>query len=234
MLVHGSIGRRSGFTLIELLVVIAIIAILAAILFPVFAQARGKARQTQCLSNMAQIGKAFWMFATDNDDRLPAEWNASLGGEGGFDEALDKYMKSRKIWLCPRNRNKGIDYFTPPDEPNRRHYVMVSEESRTAYPFSKYKSPSGTILMVELYPKDSDGRDRAAHWAEFVGSTLSELPVKYPNPPNHHPKTPWQTNVNWDAHNGRANYLMFDTHARSMSWHETIRPKNMWTMNPGD
>jgi prepilin-type N-terminal cleavage/methylation domain-containing protein len=62
---------NKGFTLIELLVVIAIIAILAAILFPVFAQAREKARQTSCLSNCKQIGLSLQMYAQDYDETLP-------------------------------------------------------------------------------------------------------------------------------------------------------------------
>ena len=61
--------RNHGFTLIELLVVIAVIAILAAILFPVFAQAREKARSVACLSNMQQIGKALMMYLQDNDEK---------------------------------------------------------------------------------------------------------------------------------------------------------------------
>src|SRR5690554_3954884 len=63
--------RTGGFTLIELLVVIAIIAILAAILFPVFAQARAKARQTACMSNMKQLGTALLMYAQDYDNVMP-------------------------------------------------------------------------------------------------------------------------------------------------------------------
>jgi len=64
-------NRRTGFTLIELLVVIAIIAILAAILFPVFAQARAKARQASCLSNSKQLGLALYLYAQDYDETLP-------------------------------------------------------------------------------------------------------------------------------------------------------------------
>ena len=76
---------RRGFTLIELLVVIAIIAILAAILFPVFAQAREKARQASCTSNLKQIGMAFKMYIQDYDERWPqsAPITANSGNTAG-------------------------------------------------------------------------------------------------------------------------------------------------------
>ena len=75
--------HRSGFTLIELLVVIAIIAILAAILFPVFAQAREKARQTTCLSNCKQIALAFQMYQQDYDGSFT--WQGPHLGDDNFD-----------------------------------------------------------------------------------------------------------------------------------------------------
>src|SRR5207245_4846117 len=70
-------NRKAAFTLIEILVVIAIIAVLAAILFPVFAQAREKARQATCLSNLAQLGRAGMMYVQDYDERFPSR----IGGE---------------------------------------------------------------------------------------------------------------------------------------------------------
>src|SRR5947208_2216088 len=71
MNIRKNVSHRSGFTLIELLVVIAIIAILAAILFPVFAQAREAARQTSCASNMRQMSLALRMYSQDNDENFP-------------------------------------------------------------------------------------------------------------------------------------------------------------------
>ncbi|MDX1932042.1 MAG: DUF1559 domain-containing protein [Capsulimonadales bacterium] len=90
---------EAGFTLIELLVVIAIIAILAAILFPVFAQAREKARQTSCLSNIKQLALGHLMYAQDYDERLVTSWARGLIGH--FDWNIQPYLKSTKILLCP-------------------------------------------------------------------------------------------------------------------------------------
>ncbi len=102
--------KRTGFTLIELLVVIAIIAILAAILFPVFARAREKARQTACLSNMKQLGTAARMYTTDYDNHIvPYALNCDPGGCAGYFLRLEPYIKNQQIWDCPSTSDNGAE-----------------------------------------------------------------------------------------------------------------------------
>jgi len=99
-----------GFTLIELLVVIAIIAILAAILFPVFAQAREKARTASCQSNLKQLATAWLMYAQDYDDRSVPEYICPPGGKNQFirwSGRLDPYIKNDQIWKCPSAPEDG-------------------------------------------------------------------------------------------------------------------------------
>jgi len=105
-------STRRGFTLIELLVVIAIIAILAAILFPVFARAREKARQTSCLSNTKQIGLALMMYVQDYDDTMP-QYMIPTGRslqpdlpDIGYDytvwhDRIQPYINNWQVYVCP-------------------------------------------------------------------------------------------------------------------------------------
>ena len=90
---------RRAFTLIELLVVIAIISILAAILFPVFAQARDRARATACLSNCRQLGLSYTLYAQDYDGLLPLINHS--GALASWIEACQPYIKNRNIYRCP-------------------------------------------------------------------------------------------------------------------------------------
>ncbi len=92
---------KKGFTLIELLVVIAIIAILAAILFPVFAKAREKARQTTCTSNMKQLGLAFVQYVQDYDEVLPERSNPSANKGWGWAHTVYPYVKATGVFSCP-------------------------------------------------------------------------------------------------------------------------------------
>jgi len=101
--------RRTGFTLIELLVVIAIIAILAAILFPVFAQAKEAAKKTSCLSNMKEIATATYMYAADNEDTLcQTSWenDAAHPYQVSWTFLMQPYVKNWAIFACPSDSNQ--------------------------------------------------------------------------------------------------------------------------------
>src|SRR6266853_1824422 len=108
--------RRYGFTLIELLVVIAIIAILAAILFPVFAQARAKARQASCTSNVKQLSLGFMMYVQDYDETFPYwNWGDSFGSgsrtpnhfESFWINAIYPYVKNGQVFACPSSNDQA-------------------------------------------------------------------------------------------------------------------------------
>lgn len=106
-----SVRRHAGFTLIELLVVIAIIAILASILFPVFARARENARSTTCQSNLRQIGSAIQMYMMGNEGKLPpdVQWRLHLPASdpNRLKFALLPYAKNEKLFRCPSDA--GMD-----------------------------------------------------------------------------------------------------------------------------
>ncbi len=150
--------KRNGFTLIELLVVIAIIAILAAILFPVFAQAREKARAISCASNIRQLGLAVIQYVQDNDEDMPIGVTRGIGaysfGEG-WGGSVQPYVKSTGIYKCP-------------DDPTSNTATAPAGASgatgQTYYPTSyayntnargrsdaAFVGPASTVLLCEVY-----------------------------------------------------------------------------------
>ena len=146
--------KCQGFTLIELLVVIAIIAILAAILFPVFAKAREKARQTSCLSNEKQLGLAFTQYVQDNDEVMP---KSDFYGQGWAGE-IYTYTKSTGIYGCPDDPTSvtATGYSKVSYAGN---LVILGSGSSTgsvgtgfvAYPaLSQEASPALTVLLFEI------------------------------------------------------------------------------------
>jgi prepilin-type N-terminal cleavage/methylation domain-containing protein/prepilin-type processing-associated H-X9-DG protein len=222
--------HSAGFTLIELLVVIAIIAILAAILFPVFAKARQRAQATTCASNLKQFGTAFMMYADDYEQRLPspggqASWNDVWDQNNGatLNAYVSRGARAQKsaagIWTCPGYEAKGLSTkqanaangFAP------RSYGMNSYLRSTPdveYPacnnidggivITQLKTSAGTVLLYEgIY-------NRATGYVGRAGS-INQVMGYYDNPASDDEKA-WSEG--W--HNGMNEYLWCDGHVSSM------------------
>lgn len=108
--------RISGFTLTELLVVVSVIAVLAALLFPVMAQARSRARQSVCAANLGQIARATLMYAGDNDERLPpCYWRSHPPYLADYRLLLQGYVKSWQVLYCPERQTVSPSCWDPAD-----------------------------------------------------------------------------------------------------------------------
>ncbi len=146
-------SARIGFTLIELLVVIAIIAILAAILFPVFAQAREKARQSACLSNLKQMGLGMLQYSQDYDEQTCPAWigdfdgNPANGdqfpGSARWMDVVQPYVKNKEIFVCPT--------VYPYDAPGNVSSIQYVPNTFEAFKEGSYS------LNVAYYADDKQG-----------------------------------------------------------------------------
>ncbi|MBI3948585.1 MAG: DUF1559 domain-containing protein [Armatimonadetes bacterium] len=177
--------RSNGFTLIELLVVIAIIAILAAILFPVFSRARENARKTSCMNNMKQLGMGCIMYMQDYDgcyvpSRMFYNMQDLVNQGYWFDDLVQPYVKNQSFLKCPSGYARTTDAATPTRTDNGGKpfsYCMNTLYSWVMYPqyrpktgfFPHYQpysqppvsdtmveDPSGTIFIVEIAAPDQN------------------------------------------------------------------------------
>ncbi len=184
---------RSGFTLIELLVVIAIIAILAAILFPVFVSAREKAYQTQCASNLRQIHIALSLYIDDNGGRFP-QWIDFNQNWFRWFEAVQKYSKSKLLTRCPYYRNR-----------DRNMPVTYWRNSYTDY-WSTWSGVAPPLASTIVYAKTTcflmEGPPNPSEWT-WWGPPFCRTPTD----PTIDPESD-------TIHNGKGNVLFCDGHIR--------------------
>lgn len=224
---RAAIGRARGFTLIELLVVIAIIAILAAMLFPVFARARENARRTSCLSNVRQLGMAFQQYFQDYDEQFP------LLGKGGASETswfftMQPYIRSTAMLRCPNDTAQ----FWPRSESDWMNPSVtlapdgVSKLRRASYVLNGYlpagnsnagqggnfphiasiQKPSSLIFLSES-PSERTGNYFHAHaWNAPASSSHWLMDRDRPD------------DLAYDRHLGGFNAAFLDGHARWMRW----------------
>ena len=220
-----------GFTLIELLVVIAIIAILAAILFPVFAQAREKARAIACLSNMKQLCTAAQMYVQDYDEQLffrasaPGKSTASRTGEvvpsGDASDywhevwwnALMPYIKNSQIYTCPSDTGPTLsadatcNVYPAADCPAssltiKRSYIALSTSESLG--LAQVDDPVDTVIITEKWDQDYKGLVTDSWLEPFNGDFTPDAQV---------PSRLWTAG---NRHQSRINASFLDGHARSI------------------
>jgi prepilin-type N-terminal cleavage/methylation domain-containing protein/prepilin-type processing-associated H-X9-DG protein len=241
--------RRNAFTLIELLVVIAIIAILAAILFPVFAQARSKARQATCLSNEKQLGVAILMYSQDYDETFPlANYTLNDDTSGNSNTTwlftVDPYVKSsmpqqvgqagsRSVFVCPefsktgRTDRPSLSYTANRNIMGTLALNIPVELHLPSATLAKPQYPSQLVLLAENRGRCvwTDGIDDPVRWSN-VGSPADSTNV-----------TAAQRNCSAEYFTGRVRhsdggtYLFTDGHAK---WFRAPNPNIVGTVTSPD
>jgi prepilin-type N-terminal cleavage/methylation domain-containing protein/prepilin-type processing-associated H-X9-DG protein len=202
--------RRHAFTLIELLVVIAIIAILAAILFPVFAQAREKARQSTCLSNLKQVGNALMMYTQDYDEILPVQ---PAGSPGRTDRAVLDFAdptlanwRLNWIWsVQPYVKNWGV-FRCPSAQPHTTAGFIPHGNNNTPY----YQNGVVLSRSMAVIPAPAD-----IIWCHEVKLTSAGAFIRpYLSTPATNTYSWWMNNDFSMTHNEGGTLLFCDGHAK--------------------
>lgn len=224
---------RNAFTLIELLVVIAIIAVLAAILFPVFASAREKARSITCLSNTKQLGLAVALYAEDNDDSFPtcSMVMSGMPPVASWIDIVQPYTKSKLIQRCPSDASANWSSTTSP---------RVTSYGYNAY-FDPFHGPYGDMMSPRPFTMAGIARTSecvvASELAETNSMTAAAIsdddfePMYWGNPSR--VSMGMGSNTTWDMaanlpttialsrHQGSPNYVFADGHAKSQHFAQT-------------
>ena len=224
--------QASAFTLIELLVVIAIIAILAAILFPVFAQAREKARQIACLSNTKQMALGIMQYTSDYDELTPVQGDAAQG-RGRWMYQIYPYIKSADVFACPNFGEGKLNLNDTYSTTTAYGWNVAMGDPRTVnaanviqagYSLADIKKPAATIIV-------GDTGAIAINNSVVNGYTMGAR-----NPAIQNPSTNITASIPMFRHNiektqdqtingtkvkmptaGRANFCFLDGHAKSLS-----------------
>lgn len=220
-----------AFTLIELLVVIAIISILAAILFPVFAQAKVAAKRTVCLSNLKQIGFSNELYLADNDDRMPWLPDAELqltppinssgkryAGMGSFLPLLNPYIKNVQVFWSPAVAGSPLrgwqSHFDHPwqesgvamPEKGRSNYVsdLLAETDQNSTRFTRGRSPLSVCDAKGVSVSEQEWLITPFYEAGWWAFSAALWTVDGSSPPA----------SGWSAHVGGRNQIYFDMHAK--------------------
>ena len=199
--------RKRAFTLIELLVVIAIIAILAAILFPVFAKAREAARKTSCINNLKQMGTGVAMYSQDYDESLPmvrgggnfvGNNNCGAGKSGTWRMAIQPYVKNTQIYACPSNTS-GLS--AEDNLPGHYAWATTGGNGPQGDGFSWGCGPNQNTKLAEI--QDPAEQVNVVEWTNGNPDACSGCTASM-----------------FCGHSGVVNYLLADTHAKAMkpSW----------------
>jgi len=223
-------GPWRGFTLIELLVVIAIIALLAAILFPVFARARENARKSSCQNNLKQIGIGIMQYVQDYDETYPparARGHRADGDWVPWHYVIQPYVKSYQLLECPSNSNRrnalnktnggGIPFIA-------RSYLANGNSGSYPNDLCGATGCGNTLMRENVYTALSDIESPAQVIAVTEGRNRQDPDVWF--------SAITADNLMW-GHLNQANFLFADGHVKSMKPTATIDGTNMWTINTG-